>query len=144
MNIKSSLSILAVTCGLIVAAPAFAQHNHDGAPAKGQPAAKAGQLIKVSEKDAAWAAKERANYPLDVCVSSDEKLGSMGKSPEYIYRVDGKPDRLVVFCCAGCDEDFLKDPVKHLAKIDAAAKSKGKTGATPKADASKGEHKGHH
>ena len=139
MHIKSSLSLLAVTFGLIVAAPAFAQHDHAAASAKGQPDAKAGQLIKVTEKDAAWAAKERATYPLDVCVSSGEKLGSMGKAPEYIYRVDGKPDRLVVFCCGGCDEDFLKDPAKHLAKIDAA--KAGKAGGSGGAkDAHKGKH----
>lgn len=49
----------------------------------------------------------------------------MGKSLEYIYRVDGKPDRLLVFCCDGCEEDFMKEPAKYLAKLDAAAKSKG-------------------
>ncbi len=139
MHLKSSLSALTVAIGLIVAAPVFAQPDHHGAPAKGQPAAKAGQLIKVSEKDAAWAAKERASYPLDVCVSSDEKLGSMGKSPEYIYRVAEKPDRLVVFCCAGCDEDFLKDPEKHLAKIDAA-----KAGKVGGSGAAKDAHKRNH
>ena len=136
MHLNSSLSALAVTIGLMVAAPAFAQHDQHAVPAKGQPNAKSGQLIKVSEKDAAWAAKERASYPLDVCVTSDEKLGSMGKAPEYIYRVAGKADRLVVFCCGGCDEDFLKDPAKHLAKIDAA-----KAGGPGTAkDARKGHH----
>jgi hypothetical protein len=138
MHLKSFLSALAVTVGLMVAAPVFAQHDPHAAPAKGQPGGKVGQLIKVTGKDAAWAAKERASYPLDVCVSSDEKLGSMGKSPEYIYRVEGKPDRLVVFCCAGCDEDFLKDPVKHLAKIDAA-----KAGKAGGSDAPKDANKGH-
>ena len=139
MHLKSSLSILAVASALIATAPTFAQHNHHGAPVQGQQAAQGGQLIKVTEKDAAWAAKERANYPLDVCVTSDEKLGSMGKSPEYIYRLTGKPDRLVIFCCAGCDEDFLKDPVKHLAKIDAA-----KAGNAAGSSAAKDPHKGHH
>ena len=139
MHLKLSLSALAVTIGLVVAAPLFAQHDHHGAPAKGQPDADVGSLVKVTDKDAAWAAKERASYPLDVCVSSDEKLGSMGKSPEYIYRVGGKPDRLVVFCCAGCDEDFLKDPVKHLAKIDAA-----KAGKAGGSGVAKGAHKGDH
>jgi len=139
MHLKSSFSTLTVTLGLLVAVPAFAQHDHHAAPSKGQADAKAGQLLKVTEKDAAWAAKERASYPLDVCVTSDEKLGSMGKSPEYIYRVAGKPDRLVVFCCAGCDEDFLTEPAKHLAKIDAA---KGRKAGS--AGAAKDAHKGHH
>lgn len=95
------------------------------APAAGSPAPqKRGELIRVNEEHATWAAKERAAYPLDVCLTSDEKLGSMGKSPEYIYRVAGEADRLVVFCCAGCDEDFLKDPATHLAKLDAAKTKK--------------------
>jgi hypothetical protein len=136
MHLKSTLSTVVVTVGLLISAPAFAQPAQQAAPSKDQADPKVGQLIKVTEKDTAWAAKERARYPLDVCVSSDEKLGSMGKSPEYIYRVTGKPDRLVVFCCAGCDEDFLKDPAKHLAKIDAA-----KAG---KAGSAKDAHKGHH
>ncbi len=143
MHLKSSLSTLAVALGLFVAAPAFAQHDHG--PAKAPANAKAGQLMAVGEKDAAWAAKERASYPLDTCVASDEKLGSMGKSPEYIYRATGKPDRLVVFCCSGCEDDFTKDPAKHLAKIDAAkaakasGKSKAKAGAEGK-DSAKAHH----
>ncbi len=48
----------------------------------------------------------------------------MGKSPEYVYRVSGQPDRLVIFCCEGCEDDFLKTPAKFTAKLDAAAKAK--------------------
>jgi hypothetical protein len=127
---------------LLITSSAFAANepNH-AAPQKTAAAANAGKLIPVGEKDAAWAAQARKSYPLEVCVTSDEKLGSMGKSPEYIYRAEGKPDRLVVFCCDGCEEDFLKDPAKYLAKIDAAAKAK--SSPAPKADAPKGhgEHK---
>jgi hypothetical protein len=85
-----------------------------------------GELIKVGAKDAAWAAKARAEYPLKVCVASDEKLGSMGDNAEFIYREKGKPDRLIVFCCDGCEDDFKKDPAKYLAKLDAAKKKTGK------------------
>lgn len=87
-------------------------------------AASAGQLVKVTEHDAAWAAKARAAYPLSVCVASGEKLGAMGENAEFIYREKGRPDRLIVFCCGGCEDDFKQDPAKHLAKLDAAAKSK--------------------
>ena len=99
-----------------------------------------GKLMPVTEKEASWAAQARKTYPLEVCVASDEKLGAMGKSPECIYREGGKPDRLVVFCCDGCEEDFMKDPAKYLAKIDAAAKNKGAAGNK----AGGTEHKGHH
>ena len=137
---KSRLYSILLSGAFLVAVPAFAQSTQQPAP---QAAAKAGKLIAVSEKDAAWAAKARQEYPLDVCLTSDEKLGSMGKSPEYIYRVDGQPDRLVVFCCDGCEDDFKKEPAKYLAKID-GAKAKGKSGATPKADGAKDAHKGNH
>jgi len=124
MKTKSSLPCLFVSAVLFMGAPLFAQNTHNHHSAQADSTASAGKLIPVTEKDAAWAAKERKTYPLDVCVASDEKLGSMGESPEYIYRVSGQPDRLVIFCCEGCEEDFMKDPAKHLAKIDAAAKAK--------------------
>jgi hypothetical protein len=116
---KSQLYSL-ILGGVVAFAPAMAQDAQPHAQAN----AKAGKLIPVAEKDRAWAAEARKSYPLEVCVASDEKLGSMGKSPEYIYRVAGQPDRLVVFCCEGCEEDFMKEPAKYLAKIDAAGKAK--------------------
>lgn len=138
MHNKSSLSLLLLTAAMVVAAPAFAQHGHHEPSAAADRAAGKGKLVPVTEKDAAWAAKARQNYPLDVCLTSDEKLGSMGKSPEYIYRVAGEPDRLVVFCCDGCEEDFMKDPAKYLAKLDQAAKSKG--APARKSDKARGHH----
>ena len=127
MNIKISLLAVLVTLALFTAAPAFSQHAQSEPPTAGkQTNAEAGKLIEVTEKEAAWAAEAAISYPLDVCVVSDEKLGSMGDSPKYIYRVKGQPDRLVMFCCEGCEEDFLKAPAKHLAKLDSAKKAKSK------------------
>ena len=56
-------------------------------------------------------------YPLDVCVVSGEKLGSMGEP--YVISYEG---RQIKFCCDGCEKDFRKEPAKFLAKVDAAAK----------------------
>ncbi len=139
MNIKSALPLLAVSLGLL-ATPGIAQQPNDrpSAPAKNEKTAKAGVLIPIGQQEAAWAAKARATYPLQTCVASDEKLGSMGDSPQFIYRVDGKPDRLVVFCCDGCIDDFKGDPAKHLAKLDAA---QAKADAANKAGSAKGEKK---
>jgi hypothetical protein len=64
-----------------------------------------------------------ANYALKTCVVSDEDLGSMGKPFEVIYKQEGKPDRKVLLCCSNCEEGFLKDPAKALAKLDAAEKA---------------------
>jgi hypothetical protein len=53
-------------------------------------------------------------YPLDTCIVSGEKLGSMGK-PHVIVK-DGQQ---VKFCCAGCEDDFNKEPDKFLKEIAA-------------------------
>jgi hypothetical protein len=141
MNNRTLLCSLLLAAGTLLAVPyCFASDAHKPAePAKAVPAAKPGKLIPLSEKDAEWAADARKAYPLKTCLTSDEALGSMGESPEYIYRVEGKPDRLVVFCCDGCNEDFLKDPAPYLAKLDAAKAEQAKAG-TKKEDT----HKAHH
>ncbi|PTX98461.1 hypothetical protein [Opitutus sp. ER46] len=132
MKLRSCTSLLLAAAALLLSLPAISQPAHaEQAAAESAPA---GKLIPVGEKDAAWAAKERKSYPLHTCVVSDEKLGSMGKADEYIYRVEGQPDRLVVFCCSGCEEDFMKEPAKYLAKID-AAKAKGGSSAPKSAQA---------
>jgi hypothetical protein len=46
------------------------------------------------------------------------------KNAEFIYREAGKPDWLVMFCCDGCEEDFMKEPAKYLAKLAVAAKNR--------------------
>lgn len=67
-----------------------------------------------------------AAYPLDVCVVSGEKLGTMGQPFDHIHRQDGQPDRLVRLCCQGCLKDFNRDPARYLRQIDDAAVSKAK------------------
>jgi len=141
MNNRTLLCSLLFAAGTLLVTPmglAADGHKPDD-PAKAAPAAKPGKLIPLTEKDAEWAVNARKAYPLKTCLTSDEELGSMGDSPEYIYRVEGKPDQLVVFCCDGCNEDFLKDPAPYLAKLEAAKGAKAKTG-TKKEDA----HQGHH
>jgi len=81
---------------------------------------------KPAAPDSAWLAKAKAEYPLKTCVVSDEQIGgSMGEGIDYVYKQDGKPDRLVRFCCKDCRKDFDKDPAKYLTLLDeAAAKAK--------------------
>lgn len=141
MNNRTLLCSLLFAAGTLVATPlGLAADGHKSAdPDKAAPATKPGKLIPLSEKDAEWAANARKAYPLKTCLTSDEELGSMGQSLEYIYRVEGKPDQLVVFCCDGCNEDFLKDPASYLAKLEAAKDAKAKTGTKKE-----GAHQGHH
>lgn len=107
MKKQHLLPLLALVAGLVL--NAFA-------------ATAAGRLDEPTDKDAAWLAKARADYPLKTCVISEEKLGSMGEPTDLIYRQDGSPDRLVRFCCESCIKDFNKDPAAALKRIDAAAK----------------------
>ena len=62
------------------------------------------------------AAPARGAYPLDTCVVSDEKLGSMGDPVVVVH--EGTEVR---FCCAKCVETFRKDPAKYVGKVKAAA-----------------------
>ena len=54
-------------------------------------------------------------YPLDVCIMSGEKLGSMGAPEVLVYE-----GREIKFCCSNCLDDFKKDPTAALKKLDAA------------------------
>ena len=61
-----------------------------------------------------------AAYPMNACVVSGGKLGSMGQPVTHTYRQAGQPDRTVMFCCKGCIRKFEKAPAQYIAKLDAA------------------------
>lgn len=117
--------VLTLTLATVIAAPGAAA-AHEGHDHEASSAGKAvGELVRPTEKDAAWLAEQKAKYPTDACVVSQDKLGSeMGKPADYIYRVEGQPDRLVSFCCKDCVKDFNKDPQKYLKILDEAAAQK--------------------
>ena len=56
-------------------------------------------------------------YPLEKCVVSDEKLGSMGKP--YVFTNENQEVKL---CCKDCLKDFNKSKAKYMAKIEKAEK----------------------
>ncbi len=58
-------------------------------------------------------AAEVEAYPIDFCVVSGQKLGSMGTPVDYMHE-----GRLVRFCCGGCIAAFQADPEKYLAVLD--------------------------
>lgn len=129
-SIRSISLALALIGAVMTTGSAFA---HEGHEADAKKAKNSGQLVAVTEKDAAWVTKAKAEYPTSVCVVSEDKLGDdMGKPVDYIYRQDGKPDRLVTFCCKDCVKDFNEDPAKYLKVLDsAAAKKTGDVHAEP-------------
>jgi hypothetical protein len=56
-------------------------------------------------------------YPLDVCIVTDNDLGSMGEETEIVY--DGQ---IIKFCCKPCERKFLKNPARYLEKLTPKAK----------------------
>lgn len=95
----------------------------------------------LTKLDSAVIEKEKANYPLDTCVVSGEKLGGdMGEPIDYIVA-----NRLVRLCCKGCIKEIARDPAKYILKVDAAgagAKSAAAAPASPVPQPSE-EHSGH-
>lgn len=55
------------------------------------------------------------SYPIDFCVVSGQKLGSMGDP--VVVEVEG---RTVKLCCASCEPALRAEPEEYLAKLDAA------------------------
>lgn len=55
-------------------------------------------------------------YPVDWCIVTGEKLGSMGDPVSRTYQ-----GQEVKFCCKHCIEEFDKTPTMYLARIDSAA-----------------------
>ncbi len=108
--------LAALLAGASSVAPLALAAGHDHSSMI-QPAAPADQ--------AAWLAKAKADYPLDTCVVSGDKLeAEMGGPIDYVHKEAGKPDQLVRFCCKACVKDFKKEPAKYLKKIDDAAIAK--------------------
>ena len=112
------VALLSVFGAFSLAAVGAGQNSQPSCPGCGGAA-----LAPIATADAAAIVA----YPLTTCVVSGDKLGGdMGAPFDYIYKEDGKPDRLVRFCCKGCLKDFKKDPAKYLKMIDDAAVAKTK------------------
>jgi YHS domain-containing protein len=80
----------------------------------------------MKKLDAAIVTSQKDSYPLQTCVVSGEKLGTMGDPVNYVYG-----NRLVEFCCSGCISTFNKEPGKYLSMLDVAAKAKAMPTAAP-------------
>lgn len=59
------------------------------------------------------AASDATPYPLDVCLVSGEKLGSMGEPHVIVHQ-----GREIKFCCDHCEPKFREDPEKYLSQLD--------------------------
>ncbi len=77
------------------------------------------QEMYLKKLDDAIIAAQKADYPLDKCVVSGEKLGGMGEPYDYVYN-----NELVRFCCGGCVPKFQQDPEKYMKKLHKSSGNK--------------------
>ena len=79
-------------------------------------------------------------YPIDYCIVSGHKLGSMGEPVTYDHE-----GRTIKFCCAGCVSEFQKSPEMFIARLDSAATGllEQIEGEMPTEEEPAGEHEGH-
>ncbi len=63
-------------------------------------------------KQAANSGGDNKAYPLDVCIVTDNKLGSMGDPIYMNYK-----GQEVAFCCKPCIKEFEDNPQQYLAKL---------------------------
>jgi YHS domain-containing protein len=72
--------------------------------------------LRAGEAETGKAVKApKDDYPLETCIVTGAKLGSMGEPVEYHYK-----GREIRFCCRGCVGTFEKDPETYLKKMDEA------------------------
>jgi YHS domain-containing protein len=70
---------------------------------------------RIDEARAKQAAEAPRPYPLDTCIVSDAKLGSMGEPVTRVYK-----GQEVKLCCAGCLPRFESNPDKYMEKLHSA------------------------
>jgi YHS domain-containing protein len=74
----------------------------------------------LAELDAAVIKAQAKGYPLKTCiVRTKSKLGSMGKPTQKVLG-----NRLVQFCCAGCEPAFDENPRRYIQALEAAWSAK--------------------
>ncbi len=107
--VKSMVVALFCALGLLELAACGDGHDHS-THEHGKPA------VKSPEASAAGVDPNAKPYPLDTCIVSGGKLGSMGEPMKFAYK--GQEIKL---CCKGCEKKFYAEPEKHLDKIAAAS-----------------------
>ena len=74
---------------------------------------KAKKETKEAKADKPKKGGKATPYPLDTCMVTDNKLGTMGDEVTIVY--EGKE---IKFCCKPCETKFKKDPARYLPKLD--------------------------
>jgi hypothetical protein len=121
-SLLSSAALLALASAAY-AGPSF-QHTQMMTQIETENRIAAAGLVPLSKEDPAWAAKALAEYPLQTCVVSGEKLDPTGGAYDYAYVQPGAAPRLVRFSSLHSADQFRKDPTQYLKIIEVAEKSR--------------------
>ena len=70
-------------------------------------------LTGCASTEAGNAATNTKPYPLQVCIVTDNDLGSMGTPVTLVYE-----GQTVKFCCKPCVKKFKAEPQKYLSKLN--------------------------
>ncbi len=97
---KNLIKKIAMISGVLFIAVSF---TNIGTAMDGQEHAGKHETLSAAKADSG------KGYPLDTCVISGAKLGSMGDPVIYMYK--GQEIKL---CCGGCLEAVKKNPEKYL------------------------------
>lgn len=109
-----------------VAKAEHSEHQHAEAEAAGQPIS--AEVVDIGNK---------------ICPVSGEKIDEETK---ITYEYEGK---IYNFCCAGCIDEFKKDPEKYIKKVDEELKKASEAKSDeeimmPESEMSGGTQEGHH
>ena len=69
-------------------------------------------LTGCASTESGSASGKNKPYPLQVCIVTDNELGSMGAPITMVHE-----GQIVKFCCKPCVKEFKADPAKYLLKI---------------------------
>lgn len=108
-----TLSVLALVAAASTLAACAAESKPSATPTPAPAPAAGGAPVSLAPVKM----EPSANYPLDTCVVTGEKLGSMGD--RIAYKVG---DTEVQLCCKMCVGKLTADPAKYVAMVQAAAK----------------------
>lgn len=70
-------------------------------------------LTGCASTEAGSAASNTKPYPLQVCIVTDNELGSMGTPVTLVHE-----GQTVKFCCKPCVKKFKAEPQKYLSKLN--------------------------
>lgn len=95
------------------AAEASGGEEKAAASDEAEKADKKGERREKADKGGKEKSGKAKPYPLETCIVTDNKLGSMGDPVAFVH--EGQEIKV---CCAPCEKKFKLDPERYLKKLE--------------------------